>query len=65
MISDKEFKSPLKFPGSGYEMVTCHYPLRLDVYSGWIYFLSDQAMCLCFIKKLAKYSRFSGLEHCL
>jgi len=34
MISDKEYKSPLKFPGSGYEMVTCHYPLRLDVYSG-------------------------------
>jgi DNA repair photolyase len=34
MISEKEFKSPLKFPGSGYEMVTCHYPLRLDVYSG-------------------------------
>ena len=34
MISKKEFKSPLKFPGSGYELVTCHYPLRLDTYSG-------------------------------
>lgn len=32
MLSEKEFKSPLKFPDGGHEMVTCHYPLRLDTY---------------------------------
>ncbi len=37
MISEKEYKSPLSFPGTGYEMVTCHYPLRLDTYSGCVH----------------------------
>lgn len=28
------YKSPLNIPRTGHEIVTCHYPLRLDTYSG-------------------------------
>lgn len=28
------YKRPLNLPRSGHELVTCHYPLRLDTYSG-------------------------------
>jgi DNA repair photolyase len=47
MLSNKEFKSPLKLPSSGYELVTCHYPLRLDVYSG-----CEHDCVYCYAKKI-------------
>lgn len=28
------YKRPINLPKSGHELVTCHYPLRLDAYSG-------------------------------
>lgn len=31
------YKRPINLPRSGHELVTCHYPLRLDTYSGCIH----------------------------
>lgn len=34
MMTSNIYKSPLNIPKTGHEIVTCHYPLRLDTYSG-------------------------------
>ncbi len=31
------YKRPINLPRTGHELVTCHYPLRLDTYSGCIH----------------------------
>ncbi|RLI81965.1 hypothetical protein DRP04_05005 [Archaeoglobales archaeon] len=31
------YKRPINLPKTGHELVTCHYPLRLDTYSGCIH----------------------------
>ena len=31
------YKSPINLPKTGHELITCHYPLRLDTYSGCIH----------------------------
>lgn len=37
MGSNLYYKSPINLPKTGHELVTCHYPLRLDTYSGCIH----------------------------
>ncbi len=33
-MSEEIYKHPINLPRTGHELVTCHYPLRLDTYSG-------------------------------
>ncbi len=36
-VSRSYYKRPINLPKTGHELVTCHYPLRLDTYSGCIH----------------------------
>lgn len=43
------YKRPINLPRSGHELITCHYPLRLDTYSGCMH------NCVyCYAKNLLK-----------
>ena len=36
-VSKSYYKRPINLPKTGHELVTCHYPLRLDTYSGCVH----------------------------
>ncbi|RLI76463.1 hypothetical protein DRP04_12655 [Archaeoglobales archaeon] len=36
-MSELIYKRPINLPRTGHELITCHYPLRLDTYSGCVH----------------------------